>query len=78
MGYLGASEVSIRQSVWSSPRSVPVCMPLGMYLVYVTGHAPAHLGVSCLVDGGPGCVRVRAIYLLLLLLPPKTSDHLCI
>ena len=30
MGYFGASEVSIRQSVWSSPRSVPVCMPLGV------------------------------------------------
>ena len=28
----------------------------------MTGHAPAHLGVSCLVGGGSGCVRVRAIY----------------
>ena len=45
MGYLGASEVSIRQSVWSSPRSVPVCMPLGMR---DWPRPRPYLGVSCL------------------------------
>ena len=39
------SEVSIRQSVWSSPRSVPVCMPLGMR---DWPRPRPYLGVSCL------------------------------
>lgn len=58
LGYLGASEVSVRQSAWLSPRTVPVCMPSGMRV----RPRPRPSGCALPCQRGPGSVRARAFY----------------